>query len=104
MSEAKKDESDLSVLLAGDYVLATKWSDGDPKDQWCVGFYKAVLPKVTKDRHEIVDADGNLFRGNGFRRVKRISRRRGEFILSKRDQIESNTKSLWWWVRQPLDS
>ncbi len=97
-------KSGKSALLAGDYVLATKWSDGDPKDQWCVGFYKGVLPYETKDRYEVVDNDGNLFRGNGFRRVKKISQRRGEFILSKREQIESSTKSLWWWLRQPLDS
>ena len=94
----------MNNLLAGDYVLATKYSDGDPQDQWCVGFYKGVLPKSTNERHEIVDGDGNLLRGNGFRRVKKISRRRGEFILSKRDQIASGDKSLWWWVRQPLDS
>lgn len=87
-------------VLAGDYVIATKWSDGDPGDQWCVGFYKGI---TTEDRHEVVDSNGDLFRGNGFRRVKKISQQRGEFILSKREQIQSGTKSLWWWLRQPLD-
>jgi len=88
----------------GDYVIATKWNDGDPQDQWCVGFYRGKLKKTSGDRHEIVDGRGNLFRGNGFRRIKKISSERGGFILSKKDQIESGNKSLWWWVKQPMRS
>lgn len=94
------DESKLNALLAGDYVLATKWSDGDPQDHWCVGFFKAM----SGDRFDIVDDNGDLFRGNGFRRCKKISKRRGDFLLSKKSEIEACGKSLWWWLRQPLDS
>ena len=93
----------MGELLAGDYVLATKWHDGDPRDQWCLGFVVGMLPKATGDRIEVVDKKGNLFRGNGFRRAKKISRRRGEFLLSKQVDIEAAGRSLWWWVEQPLD-
>jgi hypothetical protein len=89
-------------IKKGDYVLATKYRDGDPLDQWCIGFYKGFLTE-SLGRHEVVDSNGKSFRGNGFRRVKKISPRRGEFILSKREEIEVSGKSLWWWARQPLD-
>ena len=94
----------MKEVKEGDYVIATKWSDGDPQDQWCVGFYNGRLKKVSGDRYDVVDGRGNLFRGNGFRRIKKISRQRGGFILSKKDKIENGKKSVWWWVRQPLSS
>lgn len=86
-------------LKKGDYVLATKWSDGDPGDQWCVGFYDGTLSKVSEDRHMVVDENGKQFRGNGFRRVKKISRERGAFLLKNKEFIEFGTRSLWGWVR-----
>ena len=64
----------------GDYVVATKWSDGDLGDQYCVGFYdKAILDG---DRHLVLDApEGNQFRNNGFRRVQKITHDQGVFII-----------------------
>lgn len=85
-------------LNRGDYVLATKWSDGDPHDQWCVGFYDFT----EKGRHFVTDADGQQFRANGFRRVQKISQARGQFILSHIAEIESGGKSLWFWVRAQM--
>jgi hypothetical protein len=89
-------------LNAGDYVLATKWHDGDPQDQWCVGFYDATLEKSGGDRYMVVDAEGNQFSGNGFRRVKKISADRGSWILQHKKEIESSGLSLWGWVRLPM--
>ncbi len=90
-------------IKKGDYVLATKYRDGDPRDRWCIGFYNGYLQN-SMGRHELVDGNGEIFRCNGFRKVKKISHRRGEFILSKRTEIEASGKSLWWWLRQRLDS
>lgn len=49
----------------GDYVLATKYSDGDPGDQWCVGFYHSQLEYPKSPRHQVVNDEGVQFRGNG---------------------------------------
>ena len=86
-------------MKVGDYVLATKWSDGDPGDQWCVGFYFGYIG----DRQLVVDSAGKLFRRNGFRRVKKISQARGEFILAHTDLIQRAGRSLWWWARCSLE-
>lgn len=83
------------VICKGDYVLATKWSDGDPQDQWCIGFYDYEIDK----RHLVVDDCGNQFRPNGFRRVAKVNKERGEFILRNRENIELGSRSLWWWKR-----
>ena len=81
---------------SGDYVLATKWSDGDPLDQWVVGFYDKT---DGRGRHCVVDASGNQMRAGGFRRVKRISRERGDWLLSNSDNIRWSGMSLWHFAR-----
>jgi hypothetical protein len=65
-------------LNKGDYVLATKYRDGDPGDQFCVGFYDSFYMNGSSTRHLVVDGEGNQFRRNGFRRVAKVSRDRGE--------------------------
>ena len=83
----------------GDYVLATKYSDGDPGDQWCVGIYDGFYVKDNGAiRYDVVDEGGRLFRMNGFRRIKKISPERGAFILSHMRDIEMSRRSLWWWL------
>ena len=80
----------------GDYVLATKWHDGDPADQWCVGFYDEEI----NGQHFVTDTDGEQFRDNGFRRVEKISRNRGAFILQN---AKNSSRSLWWWSRVKME-
>lgn len=75
----------------GDYVLATKWSDGDPCDHFCVGFFAGK----DRDRYKVVDSDGNLFRGNGFRRCETITQKEGESILSLKIGDKPGP-SVWW--------
>ena len=82
----------------GDYVLATKWSDGDPGDHWCIGFYD----QLKRDRHFVVDSEGNQFRGNGFRRVKKINAERGKYLLDNVKNIELSGRSLWAHVRDKI--
>jgi hypothetical protein len=84
----------------GDYVLATKWNDGYPLDHWCIGFFDTMLG----DRFMVVDSEGKQFRGNGFRRAKKISARRGKFLLDHKFEIEGSSRSLWFWVRTKMDA
>jgi len=57
------------------------------------------LLKLLYGRHLVVDRKGQQFRVNGFRRVAKISKERGAFILQHQHIIQSGTKSLWWWKR-----
>jgi len=77
------------MLKKGDYVLATKWQDGDPLDHWVVGFYNGQIDKYGDEfpRFDIIDEKGVSYRGNGFRRVKKISARRGKALLDNRSYI-----------------
>lgn len=81
----------------GDYVMATKWSDGDPQDHWCVGFYEYTNEETGK--HFIVDSEGVPFRHTGFHRMQKISQKRGKWLLDNSELIEYSGKSMWHWVR-----
>ena len=85
-------------LNKGDYVLATKYRDGDPRDQWQIGFFDSMT-NHNPPRYNIVDSDGNLVRGNGFRRVKKIAGFQGVYLLNKISFIQSGDRSLWSWLR-----
>lgn len=85
----------------GAYVLATKYGDGDPGDQFGIGFY-AGPAGIGGGRFMVHDGDGRPLRAGGFRRIKRISRRRGAWLLARIRDIESGDRSVWWWARQPM--
>jgi uncharacterized protein YegL len=87
-------------LTKGDYVLATKYKDGDPKDEWAIGFYSGMLDA----RFMVVNAQGQNIRGNGFRRVKKITARRGQWLLDNRQNISMGNRRLWSWLRQSMKS
>jgi len=83
-------------LVPGDYVLATKYDDGDPCDHFCVGFFRGML---CGDRYMVEDDKGQLFRANGFRRCERIDDRTGAVICRAVPIIgDKRGKSLWWWA------
>ena len=93
----------------GDYVFATKYSDGDPADGWAVGFYDGILPKLGGDRYMVVDGDGKQFRGNGFRAISVISAEVGEKMIAAAKTYdwpnwgEPGTVNLWDILRQITD-
>jgi hypothetical protein len=105
----KQFKSDGAILLGssgeelpppnkGDYVLATKYSDGDPGDHWCVGFYDSYLQFDKETRHKVVDAEGNSFRASGFKRVAKIDRDLGAWLLKNAAELEHaplGTIRLW---------
>lgn len=88
-------------LEKGDYVLATKYSDGDPCDHFVVGFFDRMLGD---DRFIVVDGDGVPFRASGFRRCERISQNVGGTIVAAlRAGVigDQPGRSVWYWRRNP---
>ena len=94
------------IPAVGDYVLATKYGDGDPQDHWCVGFYAGLThpDKYNPPRYDVVDGEGKNFRGNGFRRIKKITQERGAWMLKHSKDIELSGKSVWHFARCSMDS
>ena len=82
----------------GDYVLATKWEDGDPGDPWAVGIYHGPSPH-NPDRHYVGDEETDTFYRNGYRRVGRITEEYGRFLLSISEDLERKSPpgsvNLW---------
>ena len=92
------------TIAIGDYVLATKYSDGDPQDHWVVGFFDGVTsPHYDPARYNVVDSDGQQFRGNGFRRVEKITEETGLWLLNHVDEITQSGRSVWDFANQPLE-
>ncbi len=85
----------------GDYVLATKYVDGDPGDQFCVGFFYGWNNTSGEIRYFVIDEHGNQFRRNGFRRVAKIGMERGNWIVRNISFIEKMgyKYSVWHWYR-----
>jgi len=83
----------------GDYVLATKYSDGDPGDNWALGFYAGPMLEYTPPRHDVADSEGKSIRGNGFRYVRRIRKDVGRWLLTvaakQLEQSPPGTVNLW---------
>ena len=90
-------------MKKGDYVLATKYKDGDPGDAFVVGFYAGNFDSYGEPRHLVNDGNGNQFRANGFRRVARIGAQRGRWIVEHFAMIEGlrDQFSVWHWHRAP---
>jgi hypothetical protein len=102
--------AEVEGFRSGAYVLATKYCDGDPGDHWAIGFYVGSF----RDRHLVCDALGGLFRYNGFRRMQRISAKRGEWMLRHVSDIEKTSfwtdehdrrrgRSVWSWARERMN-
>ena len=85
------------LLEIGDYVMASKYTDGDAKDHFAIGFYSGKL----MDRYMVKDGDGNLFRANGFRRCERISKKVGDVLVKYINIMEQASCSVWYWRYHP---
>jgi len=75
----------------GTYVLATKYDDGDPGDQYAVGFYDGCYDHHGDARFLVRDNEGKPFRANGFRRCEQITDEEGRWLIAHFDQF----KPLW---------
>ncbi len=87
----------------GDYVVATKYADGDPGDQFCIGFYARAFDHFGQTRHLVSDGKGGNFRHNGFRRVARVGHKRGAWMVEHLALIENmmDRFSVWHWWKAP---
>lgn len=83
-----------NTLRKGDYVVATKWSDGDPQDHWCVGYYGGEL--FEGERHLVVDSEGIPFRATGFRRCESIEKELGLKLIENQYKI---TIPIWKYIK-----
>ena len=88
-----------SQIAPKDYVLATKYRDGDAQDAWAIGFYSGAYDHFGTTRHLVVDSEGNQFRANGFRRVGKISKERGAWLVANMRWIELSGRSVWHFAR-----
>lgn len=84
-------------LNKGDYVLATKYKDGCPKDHFCVGFFHSM---TWHGRYLITMDDGSFFRANGFRRAQKISENIGAKIIENIKNIECSNLTVWDWLEK----
>ena|ERR1700734_3409042 len=91
------------VIKPGSYVLATKYYDGDPGDQYAMGFFEYWYDHFGQNRYIVVDNDGNSFRGNGFRCIASLSHRRGVWLCANIKLIDSlmDSFSIWHWYHAP---
>lgn len=88
----------------GDYVLATKYHDGDPGDHFCVGRVDRIdIDPLGAPRYYVVGNGGVRFRANGFRKAKKISLARGKFLVEHFDEIEQSGSSVWGWARRAMN-
>lgn len=107
-------------LKIGSYVLATKYKDGHPREHWVVGFLKEVWPEGScqyqTERYDVINNDGQSFRGNGFRKCEVITKEEGEWLLKNGknfpegkvitvDSVEFYTFiSIWEWLQAFRDN
>lgn len=96
----------MKPLQPGDYVLATKYRDGDPGDHFYVGFFKEVYMHCgTQVRYIIVDDEGKSPRANGFRRCERIAPKLGKWIVEHASALERERAqppiNLWRFKYRP---
>ena len=91
-------------IKEGDYVVATKYADGDPADHFCIGFYDGSFRHFSETRHLVVDGEGKQFRNNGFRRVAKVSVERGTWMVEHLALIKrmGHRFGVWHWLRQPM--
>ena len=86
-------------LKMGDYVLATKYHDGSPLDNFAIGFYSGIVP-LTK-RYLVIDEDGKYLRRSGFRRVEKITESEGQQLLSLFPDIsDKHGPTLWSYLKR----
>ncbi len=87
LPEANVEQADPPKI--DDYVLATKYDDGDPNDHWFVGFLHGF---TESGRYLVADNHGRDQRAGGFRRAEKITGHEGRVILN---QAKAGYQSVW---------
>ena len=88
----------MSDLKKGDYVLATRWLDGDPCDPFVVGHYS----HMDGTRFAVTYSNGKTDVTGRFRRCEIISAEIGALLLSIMPVIgDKPGQSVWFWRDNP---
>ena len=89
------------MINIGDYVLATKYSDGDPGDPWALGFYDGSYSpgQGLQELHLVKNSKGECIRPSGYSRVARVREDVGAWLLNvaakQLEQSPAGTVNLW---------
>ena len=89
-------------LQKGDYVLATRWHDGNPCDPFCIGFYAEKWSSWSSEsgdqiRHYVIYGDETSSHGGSFRRAEAITEEEGKALIALIPEIgDKPGRSLWW--------
>lgn len=83
----------MRFIEVGDYVLATKYKDGDPMDPFCVGRVTAIY----HDRYDVMFWSGDIDVERSYRRVHKITPDEGAELISLFPEISDQLggPSLW---------
>jgi hypothetical protein len=94
---------DEPYVKKGELVVATRYSDGDPIDPFCVGFYNGFYEEGGEKRHLVLDGEGRNLRKKGFRRVAPVGKERGAWMRRNHAYIEEmkDRFSVWHWYHAP---
>ena len=93
LGAARRGSASLGqTIKQGELVLASKYKDGDPKDEWCIGYYD----RFDRGRHMVVDVTGNQVRLNGFRRAGRITPKMAAWLIEHADVLETAPGITLW--------
>lgn len=77
----------------GDYVLATRWSDGSPMDKFCIGF----VSEIRNGRYIVGSKD---VQADSYRRAEKITADEGRRLCWHSIEIENVPgRSLWEHLR-----
>lgn len=95
--------TDTQHPSVGDYVLATKYTDGDPMDPWFIGFYSGPTTH-TPPKYTITDVKGTPFCPYSFRKIKKITQKQGEWMLKNRELIQHSGMPVWHFTQLPEES
>ena len=89
----------MKPIQFGDYVLATKYRDGNPGDPWEIG---RVTEIVMWPGDDITGTRYGLYSGLLYRRARRITLKRGAWLVDHIPDIERGGVSLWGWLRMSM--
>lgn len=94
-TELLQDALDSLYPKIGAYVLATKYTDGDPGDAWALGFFDGI---TSGGRYLVIDSKGNQCRHTGYRSIHVVSAEVGAWMWASRAVLEASppgSVNLW---------
>lgn len=86
-------------IKVGDYVLASRWSDGKLDEPWAVGFIEEIAEAHGKPRYYVGHGNGELISMSPYRRAERITPFVGSELLRRNKEQDWEQlcphRSIW---------